>query len=65
MSSLDGTPAGTESSARINPWVPIVTTVTPFVAAVVLALTGNGDAAAAAAAGGAAGAIHITVRIRR
>ena len=67
MTSLDRTPAGTESSvARLYPWLPVVTTLATLATVLVLALTGHGPAAAAAAAvGAAAGGVQITVHIRR
>ncbi|MCX4862452.1 hypothetical protein [Streptomyces canus] len=67
MTSLDRTPAGTESSgARVYPWLPVVTTLATLATVLILALTGNGTAAAAAAAvGAAAGGVQITVHIRR
>ncbi|WP_369192435.1 hypothetical protein [Streptomyces sp. R08] len=67
MTSLDRTPAGTESSVtRLYPWLPVVTTLATLATVLILALTGNGTAAAAAAAvGAAAGGVQVTVHIRR
>ncbi|MFC8201747.1 hypothetical protein ACFUTV_41170 [Streptomyces sp. NPDC057298] len=67
MTSLDRTPAGTESSAaRFYPWLPVVTTLATLATVLVLALTGHGPAAVAAVAvGAAAGGVQITVHIRR
>ncbi|MDU9001712.1 hypothetical protein [Streptomyces mirabilis] len=66
MTSLDRTPAGTESSASSYAWLPVVTTLATLATVLVLAFTGNGTAAVAVAAvGAAAGGVQITVHIRR
>ncbi|MGC0377373.1 hypothetical protein RKD28_004889 [Streptomyces sp. SAI-229] len=71
MTSHDRTPASTESVSaesrvRPRPWVPILTTVASLAAALVLTFTGHSEVAVAAvAATGAAGAVRITVHVRR
>lgn len=66
MTSLDRTPAGTETNVRLYAWLPVVTTLATLATVLVLALTGNGQAAVAAGfLGSAAGGVQITVHIRR
>jgi nitrate/nitrite-specific signal transduction histidine kinase len=69
VTSLDRTPAGTDSSVRVYAWATIVTTLATLATVLALALTGNENAAVAVAAAGSlgvvGGAVQITVHIRR
>lgn len=69
MTSLDRTPAGTETSVRGYVWATVVTTLATLATVLVLAFTGNDEAAVAVAfagfAGSVIGAVQITVHIRR
>ncbi|WP_105974937.1 hypothetical protein [Streptomyces geranii] len=66
MTPLDRTRSGTESSARLYAWLPVLTTLATLATVLGLALTGHTEAAVAAGlAGSAIGTIQVTIHIRR
>ncbi|MEV0468564.1 hypothetical protein [Streptomyces prunicolor] len=66
MTSLDRTRSGTESSALLYAWLPVLTTLATLATVLGLALTGHAEAAVAAGlAGSAIGTVQVTIHIRR
>ncbi|MGW9594681.1 hypothetical protein ACWHLZ_30805 [Streptomyces chartreusis] len=66
MTPLDRTRSGTETSARLHAWLLFLTTLATLATVLGLAFAGHTEAAVAVAvAGGAAGAVQITVHVRR
>lgn len=67
MTSLDRTPAGTETPDRAYGWTTVVTTLATLATILALTLTGNKEAAIALATAGVMGGVvvRITVHPRR